>query len=1291
MLHHTPTPSWRDFLAADYRRDEDAVVTERVAAARINDPQRQEQIRQRARSLIQSVRDNRLRKGGVDALMHEYDLSTQEGLVLMCLAEALLRIPDSDTADALIRDKLAGTDWEKHLGNSSSIFVNASTIGLMLTGRILGKGDLPTDAPNGVMRRLVSRLGEPVIRQALRQAMRIMGKQFVLGRTMAEAMERGADSEKRGYRYSFDMLGEAARTEEDAQKYYVSYEQAIHAIGKASNGRGVIAGPGISVKLSALYPRYEVAKREQVLDILTRRTLELAKIAKAYDIGFCVDAEEAERLELSLEVMEAVYGNPALDGWTGFGLAIQAYSKRTYKLIDVLAEMSKRVGRRMNVRLVKGAYWDAEIKRAQDLGLPDYPVYTRKVSTDVSYMACARKLFDYGDLFFPQFATHNALTVATILELSQGRPFEFQRLHGMGEELYDEITPADKLGIACRIYAPVGGHAELLSYLVRRLLENGSNSSFVNRLVDDKTPIEDIIADPVTRVAALASKRHPHIPMPKALYGQQRRNSSGLDLSDSLLNERLLADLTAHAQTQPKAGPIINGVERTAGAKAVLSPADRDTLVGYAAEATVDEAKAAMAAAQAAFPAWSATSAEDRAATLERAADALEARMTEFMSLCLREAGKTLPDGVAEVREAVDFLRYYAIEARKQAAAGLKGRGVFVCISPWNFPLAIFTGQVVAALVVGNTVVAKPAEQTTLVAAAMVRLLHDAGIPTGALQLVPGLGETVGAALVSDERVAGIAFTGSVEVAHILNRTLARRGQSIPLIAETGGLNAMIVDSSALPEQVIRDAVLSAFGSAGQRCSALRVMYVQTDVADGIMKMLKGAMEELRVGDPARLDTDVGPVIDAPALEALEKHAQRMDREARLIATSPLSSDARNGTFFAPRAYEISNLKALPHEVFGPILHVVRYQTSELPAILREVRDTGYGLTMGIHTRIDANARRIQAASAVGNTYVNRSMIGAVVGVQPFGGEGLSGTGPKAGGPNYLTRFGRFAEQVAPQAQAGTDLAQQAARVVASSLPAALTPASSAALGRAAEALALHAPARPAALEARVALVQSLLSALSSQAATVAATLLRDGGAVSAEQAAQQVALSLDGLNRLQAQTLEETAKPLALPGPTGERNEMSVHPRGVVAVVAAQNGSFSGFVLRVAAALAGGNRVVAAGVASLASALSALLKTAAVPGDLATVHAANQEELCALLSSLDLQAAGLEGDLPQAVATLAARPRAIIPLDSDPVSPATLHRYLVERSRSVDMTAAGGNASLLMLNEDAPAAQAAA
>ncbi len=1019
----SPADALRRRQRAAYRADESACVEALIPQAELPADMR-DRIAERARDLVRKVRAERVGQGGLDAFLHEYELSSREGVVLMCLAEALLRIPDADTADALIRDKLAGADWEQHLGSSESLFVNASTWALMLTGRIIGFGKEESQDLGGVLRRLVARSGEPVIRQAVTQAMRILGRQFVMGRTIEEALERAKAPEKRGYRHSYDMLGEAARTMPDAERYERAYRAAIAAIGAAAAGRGPIEGPGISVKLSALHPRYEFAQARRVMAELVPRLLGLAQAAKEAAIGFTVDAEEADRLDLSLDVIEAISADAALAGWDGFGLAVQAYQKRAIHLVDWLADLARRHRRRLMVRLVKGAYWDSEIKVSQERGLEGYPVFTRKVASDVSYLACAQRLLADSAAFYPQFATHNAHSVAAVLEMAGNRrDFEFQRLHGMGEALYDRILGLDpRIGadLPVRVYSPVGSHEDLLAYLVRRLLENGANTSFVNRIVDEKAPIEEIVADPVATLRRLAAKPHPRIPLPRHLYGPQRPNARGIDLGDPEKLGPLAEAMRRAAAESWSAAPIVGGVARSGPARRVTDPADRRRIVGQVVEAGPAEVDQALARAQRAAPGWDATPAEERAGCLERAADLMEEAMPHLMAIAVREGGKTIPDALAEVREAVDFCRYYALRARRDFAApeklpgptgerneiALHGRGVFACISPWNFPLAIFTGQVTAALAAGNAVIAKPAEQTPLIAAEAVRLLHRAGVPSEVLHLLPGEGPKVGAPLVADRRVAGVAFTGSTETAQAINRTLAaREGPIAPLIAETGGQNVMLVDSSALPEQVARDVLISSFQSAGQRCSALRVLFVQADIADRLIEMLTGAMAELAVGDPALLATDVGPVIDEAARRMLEEHAGRMAREGRLLYEVPMGGATANGTFFAPRAFEIDGLPRLEREVFGPILHVVRYAADRLDRVLDDINATGYGLTLGIHSRIDSTVKHIHARLRVGNAYVNRNMIGAVVGVQPFGGEGLSGTGPKAGGPRYLHRF----------------------------------------------------------------------------------------------------------------------------------------------------------------------------------------------------------------------------------------------------------------------------------------------
>ncbi len=1007
-------------ITAAWLRDETEAVLDLLDQASLPSEER-EQVVDRAAALVTRVRARAKDQSVVESFMRQYDLSSEEGVLLMCVAEALLRIPDTRTADMLIRDKLGDANWRKHLGRSESLLVNASTWGLLLTGQLVNLADSTRTDFTGALRRLVARIGEPTIRVAVRQAMRIMGHQFVMGQTIDEALDRSTKKENAAYRYSFDMLGEAALTAADAERYQQAYRDAIAALGRRGPFASHTEAPSISVKLSALFPRYELAQRERARTALVEKLLELARLSMKAGIALSVDAEEAERLELSLDIIGEVFAHPSLEGWNGLGIVVQAYAKRTPFVIDWVVEMALAHKRRWYVRLVKGAYWDAEIKKAQEQGLSGYPVYTRKANTDVSYLACARRLFAAGShLIYPQFATHNAHTIAAVHHLAQGRPFEFQRLHGMGTDLYAEVIGPKDFNVPCRVYAPVGTHEDLLPYLVRRLLENGANTSFVNRVVDEDMPARELVADPCETVRAFDSIPHPRIPLPANLYGELRKNSMGVNFAND--NELTTLAEAVNAFTGPwTAGPLVPGAASKGALVEVTNPADRRQRVGSylaADDATVEKA---LANAHAARERWNNLPVANRAAMLEYAAEQLEAHRGEFIALCVREAGKTLPDAIAEIREAADFLRYYATMARRLFAEPevlpgptgesnrlfLQGRGVFVGISPWNFPLAIFVGQVSAALAAGNPVIAKPAEQTSLIGYLAARLLHEAGIPEDVLQFVPGDGATVGAALTRDPRVAGVVFTGSTETAWAINRALAARNAQIAaLIAETGGQNAMIADSSALAEQIVKDVIVSAFQSAGQRCSAARVLYVQDDIADKVVAMLAGAMNELKVGDPGLLSTDVGPVIDEDARAILLEHAARMDTEARKIGEVPMDAAATaHGTFFAPRAYEIPSLSVLSREIFGPVLHVIRWKASELDQVIGAINATGYGLTLGIHSRIDATIDYISRNARVGNCYVNRNQIGAVVGVQPFGGEGLSGTGPKAGGPHYLLRF----------------------------------------------------------------------------------------------------------------------------------------------------------------------------------------------------------------------------------------------------------------------------------------------
>ncbi|MDB5370985.1 MAG: putA [Roseomonas sp.] len=995
-----PQTVLRAAIAAAYRRPEEECLPLLASEARLR-PDVASAARQLAVRLVTALRA-KPRRGGVEGLVQEYALSSQEGVALMCLAEALLRIPDRATRDALIRDKISHGDWRSHLGHSPSLFVNAATWGLVLTGRLTSTSS--EAGLSGALTRLIGRGGEPVIRRGVDMAMRMMGEQFVTGQTIAEALANSRPLEAKGFRYSYDMLGEAATTAADAARYHADYEQAIHAIGQASGGRGIHEGPGISIKLSALHPRYTRAQRGRVMAELLPRVTALALLARRYDIGLNIDAEEADRLDLSLDLLEALCLDPALAGWHGIGFVVQAYQKRAPFVLDWIIGLARRSGHRIMLRLVKGAYWDSEIKRAQQDGLEGFPVFTRKPYTDISYIACARRLLAAPDAVFPQFATHNARTLATIHAMA-GQNFhpgqyEFQCLHGMGEPLYEEVVGPAKLDRPCRIYAPVGTHETLLAYLVRRLLENGANTSFVHRINDAAVPVAMLAADPLEEFAATEppGAPHPRIALPRAMFGLERLNAAGLDLS----NEQRLASLSAALLAG--AAPLGDGEGRE-----IRNPADHRDLVGHVRDAMPADVDAALARALHAAPAWQSTPPAARAACLERAAGLMEERMPALLGPIVREAGKSIPNAIAEVREAVDFLRYYAARIREGFANDThRPLGPVACISPWNFPLAIFTGQVAAALAAGNTVLAKPAEETPLVAGLAVRLLHEAGVPEGALQYLPGDG-AVGAALVADARVRGVLFTGSTDVARLIQRELARRlsahGQPVPLIAETGGQNALVVDSSALAEQVVGDVLASAFDSAGQRCSALRVLCLQQDVADRVLTMLKGAMAELAVGDPTRLSTDIGPVISDAAREGLEAHIAAMRAGGCAVHAAPLPGTCRHGTFVAPTLVEIDSLDQLEREVFGPVLHVLRFRRDELDSLVRAINATGYGLTFGVHSRIDETIARLCQRVEAGNLYVNRNLVGAVVGVQPFGGHGLSGTGPKAGGPLYLRRL----------------------------------------------------------------------------------------------------------------------------------------------------------------------------------------------------------------------------------------------------------------------------------------------
>ncbi|ABU77604.1 trifunctional transcriptional regulator/proline dehydrogenase/L-glutamate gamma-semialdehyde dehydrogenase [Cronobacter sakazakii] len=1228
----------RAAITAAWRRAETDAVPMLLEQARLPQPVA-EKTHQLAWSLAEKLRNQKTasgRAGMVQSLLQEFSLSSQEGVALMCLAEALLRIPDKATRDALIRDKISNGNWQSHIGRSPSLFVNAATWGLLFTGRLVSTHNEASLSRS--LNRIIGKSGEPLIRKGVDMAMRLMGEQFVTGETIAEALANARKLEEKGFRYSYDMLGEAALTAADAQAYMVSYQQAIHAIGKASNGRGIYEGPGISIKLSALHPRYSRAQYDRVMEELYPRLKSLTLLARQYDIGINIDAEEADRLEISLDLLEKLCFEPELAGWNGIGFVIQAYQKRCPFVIDYLIDLATRSRRRLMIRLVKGAYWDSEIKRAQMEGLEGYPVYTRKVYTDISYLACAKKLLAVPNLIYPQFATHNAHTLAAIYNLAGQNyypgQYEFQCLHGMGEPLYEQVVGKisdGKLNRPCRIYAPVGTHETLLAYLVRRLLENGANTSFVNRIADNTLSLDDLVADPVSAVEQLAAQEgrvglpHPKIPLPQDLYGEGRVNSAGLDLANEHRLASLSSSLLNSALQKWRALPMLENAVDDGELAPVINPAEPRDIVGYAREATEAEVAQALESAVNNAPIWFATPPQERAAILERAAVLMEDQTQTLIGILVREAGKTFANAIAEVREAVDFLRYYAGQVRDDFDNEThRPLGPVVCISPWNFPLAIFTGQVAAALAAGNSVLAKPAEQTPLIAAQGIQILLEAGVPQGVVQLLPGRGETVGAQLTGDPRVRGVMFTGSTEVATLLQRNIADRldpqGRPTPLIAETGGLNAMIVDSSALTEQVVVDVVASAFDSAGQRCSALRVLCLQEEIADHTLTMLKGAMAECRMGNPGRLTTDIGPVIDADAKAGIERHIQAMRAKGRKVfqAARDNSADAREwqtGTFVMPTLIELESFDEMKKEVFGPVLHVVRYNRNNLAGLIEQINKAGYGLTLGVHTRIDETIAQVTGSAHVGNLYVNRNMVGAVVGVQPFGGEGLSGTGPKAGGPLYLYRLLASRPETAVQ----TTLERHDARYAQDAQVKAL-------ITRPHQALTEWAAGRPE------------LKALCEH----------------------YLALSQSGVQR-------------TLPGPTGERNTYTLLPRERVLCLADNE---QDLLVQLAAATSAGSRVLWVDEPlqrTLAKQLPAAVN--------AIIDFAKPD----VLFSQRFDAVIYHGDSDQLRALcekVAARDGAIVSVQGFARGETNLllERLWLERSLSVNTAAAGGNASLMTI-----------
>ncbi|MFC4257734.1 bifunctional proline dehydrogenase/L-glutamate gamma-semialdehyde dehydrogenase PutA [Marinobacter lacisalsi] len=1202
----TPTQAEsRQAVREYYVADEYETIRELIADAGLSGEERRA-ISARAAELVRDVRSS-ARSTIMEKFLAEYGLTTKEGVALMCLAEALLRVPDNMTIHALIEDKITSGNWSAHVGKASSSFINSTTVALLMTSNLLK--DSERQSVGDTLRKMVKRMGEPVVRTVAGQAMKEMGRQFVLGRDIEEAQREGKDYVARGYTYSYDMLGEAARTDADALRYYEAYEHAIDHLAKSCDG-DVRKNPGISVKLSALLARYEYGQRDRVMKELMPRALKLAKKAAAANMGFNIDAEEQDRLDLSLDVIEAILSDPELAGWEGFGVVVQAFGKRSSKTLDWLYALAEKLDRRIMVRLVKGAYWDAEIKRAQVMGLSDFPVFTRKACSDVAFLSCARKLVNMADRIYPQFATHNAHSVSAVLEMTRTaglENYEFQRLHGMGESLHNQVM--EDSGVPCRIYAPVGKHSDLLAYLVRRLLENGANSSFVNQIVDTSIKPEEIARDPIDTVESLgrdlSSKA---IVKPASLFGEQRRNSKGWDITDPVTINEIEQGRGQYRDHRWKGGPLIAADVFGTEVEVVHNPANPEDLVGYVTQSSEEDINAAIGAAQEEFSHWSAMPVAERAACVRRVGDLYEEHAHELFALTTREAGKSLLDAVAEIREAVDFSQFYANEAERYEGSG-DARGVMCCISPWNFPLAIFTGQILANLAAGNTVVAKPAEQTSLLAARAVELMHEAGIPKAAIQLLPGTGATVGAGLTSDSRIAGVCFTGSTATAQRINQAMTdNMAPDAALVAETGGLNAMIVDSTALPEQVVRDVLASSFQSAGQRCSALRMLYVQKDIADHLLEMLYGAMDELGIGDPWQLSTDVGPVIDEGARKKIQEYCDRFEKEGRLLKKVPVPG---GGLFVSPAVLKVSGIEDMEEEIFGPVLHVATFEAKDIDKVVDAVNAKGYGLTFGIHSRVDHRVDRIASRIHVGNTYVNRNQIGAIVGSQPFGGEGLSGTGPKAGGPQYVRRF-----------------------------------------------LQADVKQRPAAPDAT----------------TVDARALK---ALIGEVEKAKVPAPGDRMAHL-VPILGEAPHPLdddaeELPGPTGELNRLSNHPRGLVLCLGPDRETA---LEQAATALSQGNRVVV-----IAPGVEDTLKKAAEAG-LPVVSSAGLLEPEALVSVEGFHAVVSCAEtelLKQYRQALAKRDGALLPL----ITEHTLdQRYVIERHLCIDTTAAGGNASLIASSE---------
>jgi RHH-type transcriptional regulator, proline utilization regulon repressor / proline dehydrogenase / delta 1-pyrroline-5-carboxylate dehydrogenase len=1233
----------RQKLSQQYNLAEADVIQQLAENCQLS-PESRRNIEISAADLVTGIRSD-AQPGLMEQFLAEYGLSTKEGVALMCLAEAYLRTPDALSLDALIRDKIGSGDWGSHAGSAGSFLVNASTWALMLTGRLF-KEPKPGEQPlSDVMLQAVSRLGEPLTQKAIAQAMKILGKQFVLGRNIQEALATSRKSGNKNYRYSFDMLGEAARTEHDAEKYFHAYANAINEITRDATDAPLHERAGISVKLSALHPRYEQVQRQRVMRELVPRLLTLAKQACAANIGFTVDAEEADRLELSLDVIEAVLSNPDLAGWEGFGVVVQAYTKQASVVIQCLEQMARSLGRRITVRLVKGAYWDYEIKNSQVLGLHNYPVFTRKLLTDVSYLSCARQLLNASDTIYPQFATHNAHSACAIIEMAEPhQQFEFQRLHGMGEALHRLLK--EKYNRPCRIYAPVGVHKDLLAYLVRRLLENGANSSFVHKLLDENAPVESLVEDPFSALKKLNPIANPRIPLPAGLYGDSRINSSGINLNLPLQQNTLAQQVEPFQQHQWKAQANIPGAEISSQGDPVYSPTHPQLKVGEATETDAKSIELALANATNVYESWTTTPVSQRAEIVDRIADLYQQNQAELIALATLEAGKTRLDGILEIREAIDFCRYYAAQARNTMTDGkTRGIGPIVCISPWNFPLAIFTGQITAALVSGNPVLAKPAEQTTLMAARAIELMYEAGVPEQVLQFVPGNGATVGAALTSSDQVKAVCFTGSIDTATLIDKSLSvHADQDYRLIAETGGLNTMIVDSTALLEQAVRDIVTSAFQSAGQRCSALRILCVQQEIEKPLLEMLEGAARELVIGDPWQVATDVGPVIDEEAKQVIVQHCDKMTEQGRLIFKVPLPDDLPDGHFVSPIAFRLNDLQELKQEIFGPVLHVYSYRAGELDKLVQQINASGFGLTMGIHSRIDTRVKRISSSARIGNIYVNRNQIGAVVGTQPFGGQGLSGTGPKAGGPQYLGAFCSGLVELEQQVNlpeheiAGIEVAD---KVLLKKLKTNTDPAISLTLWDQ--------------VYFRQKALHPIILSLPKAYADIAA-------AASSE-----------------AQNLKHQEQ--ELPGPTGERNLLSTHARGMVLCLGGGEQHPSALITQVFRALLTGNLVtinsdeddeVATTLRSAFEQHGLLNRILWV--DSKTINAALDTTPCSVVM--------YDGDAEntrQFRQILAARSGERIALLT---SNCDSERLLVEKVVSTDTTASGGNASLLALDD---------